>query len=251
MASPRIPESVADLLLEFRDALVDALGVDLVGLYLLGSVAFSGFEPEAADIDFHAVVRTELTEEQQDAVARVHAELAHAYRYGGLIDGYYLPLAKAVRTEIPSRLVGAGEGRISRGTASNGAWALEREHAHRGKIIVLYGPDPATIYPRPSWSELELALCGERDWLVRELERAPVYCVLNLCRIAYSFESREVAVSKLEAAEWALATFPAHWRPLIGAAQRAYSGKQLEYDRQLLAGHTARFLVHVDELLPC
>ena len=41
---------------------------------------------------------------------------------------------------------------------------------------MLYGPAPATIYPRPTWAELEPALRDERDWLVSELDRAPVYC---------------------------------------------------------------------------
>jgi Aminoglycoside adenylyltransferase, C-terminal domain len=249
-SSPRIPESVADLLLAFRDALVDALGADLVGLYLLGSVAFRGFEPHAADIDFHAVVRERLTNQQQDRLAHVHATLAHRHRYGGLIDGYYLPLEKGRRAEVPKGLVGAGQGRISRGTATAGAWALEREHAHRGRVIVLHGPDPATIYPRPTWPELEAALRGERDWLVPELERAPVYCVLNLCRIAYSFETRDVAVSKLQAAEWALGTLPDRWHPLVKTALRGYAVDLPAHERDVVKRELPAFLAYVDERLP-
>jgi Aminoglycoside adenylyltransferase, C-terminal domain len=250
VASPCLPASVGEMLLGFRDALARTLGDDLFGLYLFGSVAFPGFEPEAADIDFHAVIRTDLTEGQQHDVASVHAELARAHRYGGLIDGYYLPLEQARRAAIPSGLVGAGEGRISRGTARIGAWALEREHAHRGKVVVLHGPAPGTVYPRPTWPELEAALHGERDWLVPELERAPVYCVLNLCRIAYSFSKRDVAVSKLEAAEWAQGTLATRWRPVIDAALRTYAGSGVEHDRALLASHASRFLAYVDDLLP-
>jgi hypothetical protein len=238
------------MLLGFRGALVRVLGDDLLGLYLFGSVAFPSFEPEAADIDFHAIMRSELTEAQQDDVAFVHDELARTHRYGRLIDGYYLPLEQARCSAIPSGLVGAGEGRISRGTARIGPWALEREHAHRGKVVVLHGPDPATVYPRPTWPELEVALRGERDWLVPELERAPVYCVLNLCRIAYSFATRDVAVSKVEAAQWARGTFAARWRPMIEAALRTYTGSGLEHDRALLASHASLFLAYVDELLP-
>jgi len=244
------PDVVADLVVALRDALVDALGADLVGLFLLGSVAFPGFEPHAADIDFHAVVRDELTDQQRDRLAGVHAELARHYRHGGLIDGYYLPLEKARRPDVPKGLVGAGPGRISHGTASNAAWALEREHVHRGKVIVLHGADPATIYPRPTWLELEAALRGERDWLVPELERAPVYCVLNLCRIAYSFETRDVAVSKLQAAHWSLRTLPDRWHPLVEAALRGYAADLPACERDLLARELPAFLAYVDGRLP-
>jgi hypothetical protein len=247
---PQVPDVVADLVFGFRDALAEALGGHLVGLYLLGSVAFPGFEPHAADIDFHAVVRGELTDRQQDRLAQVHAELADGHRYGGLIDGYYLPLEKAVREEVPTGLVGASERGISRGTSSNGAWALEREHAHRGKVIVLHGPDPATIYPRPTWPELEATLRRERDWLVPELEHSPVYSVLNLCRIAYSLETRDVAVSKLQAADWALRALPERWHPLVEAALRGYKADLPDGDRDLLVRELPGFLAYVDGRLP-
>lgn len=222
-----MPDEVQTLAAGFRDGVADALGNRLVCLLLLGSVAFPGFEPHYADIDFHCVVDGELGSAEEDALARFHARLATEHALGQLVDGSYIPLAK-VQAMPPQRLDGVAEGVFRRGGASRdrGGWALERAHLHAGAFVLLQGRDPRDIYPRPDESDLTAALDEEFHELAltRMLERHPVYSTLNLCRLVYSVETGDVVVSKVTSAEWALSRLPDKWRPLVRDALALYRG---------------------------
>src|SRR5205823_12575392 len=77
------------------------------------------------------------------------------------------------------------------------------------------------------------ALYGEIVYLDEHLEDA-AYCVLNSCRILYSFVHRDVVVSKRAAAEWALLHLPEEDHPLIHGALRAYQDRASTGDRAAL-----------------
>ena len=57
------------------------------------------------------------------------------------------------------------------------------------------------------------------------MHKYPFWTVLNLCRLIYSFENRQVVISKIQAAEWALRNLPIRWRTLIRSALRIYLRK--------------------------
>ena len=69
----------------------------------------------------------------------------------------------------------------------------------------------------------------------------PAYCILNLCRIVYSFQERDVVVSKRFSGNWACGRFP-HWDPVIKAAMRSYEGTATPEDVRLLDAEVGRFL---------
>ncbi len=58
---------MSDVFERFRERLKDALQDNLVGIYFVGSIAFPGFVPDRVDLDFQAVVRHELGEEEIEA----------------------------------------------------------------------------------------------------------------------------------------------------------------------------------------
>lgn len=90
---------------------------------------------------------------------------------------------------------------------------------------MLAGPDPREIYPAPSWPDLQAALLGEIRFVDARLADAPTYCVLNACRILFSFETRNVVMSKQGAAARALGAVPAEHHDLMRAAMRVYTGR--------------------------
>lgn len=224
-----LPRDVRRLLRRFRDRLQGTLGENLVGIYMIGSIAFPDFVPDRVDFDFHAVVRRELRPKEIEALRDMHQLLVGEYRYGGRLDGFYLPLAKAQDPSRPENLVGVGGGSADT-TASDGAWALHREHVHQGAVLALEGPEPRTIFPVATWTEIADALEGERAFVEAHLHHYPFYCVLNLCRLVYTWETRDVAVSKVASAAWALKTLAGRWHPLIRSALRAYRGEDEETD---------------------
>ena len=228
----KIPNEIQDLCQALLRGLNAALGEKLFGVYLYGALAF----PEGGatgDIDFHVILKGTLSDREKTELKDLHATLARDFPPLGVgLDGYYILLEEARQTSPPRHQLVAG--------VTDDSWALHREHIRAGRCIVLQGPDPRQVYPAASWPELESALWGELDYVERHLADYPDYCVLNLCRLMYSFDTRDVVVSKRASAGWAYDAFP-EWRPLIEAAGKSYERRAATQDKQLLKSEVQRF----------
>lgn len=229
---------IRQLIASFRIGLICALGRNLIAIYLFGSITFPRFEPRSGDIDFYVLLRHPPTPTEKKALDTIHRKLSHRFRFGRALDGFYVPLAKASRRTIPTRLVFAADGRLHRGGRDD-AWALHRQHLRRGACLVLYGPKPKTIVPSASWREIERDLDAEVSFARKIMRKYPFWTVLNLCRLIYSFEKRQVVVSKMQAAEWALRNLPTQWRILIQSAMRVYLRKR--GDQRILKKYSNAF----------
>jgi hypothetical protein len=222
-----LPEKGQRVCEAFRDGLEAALGGKLFGVYLYGSLAF----PETqgmGDIDFHVVLSGPLTDEERSRLYELHDALKRDFPpLGGELDGYYILLADARQREPPRSEMWH--------RAVDRAWALHRRHIHAGRCVVLHGPDPKGLYPPAAWPEVEEALDWELRYVEDHLDQCPDYCFLQLCRLVYSFQTRDVVVSKAAAAEWGCGAF-AEWRRHIEVAKRSYACLSPEDHRLLLEG---------------
>ena len=211
-------QDIRDLCTAFRDGLRSILGGKLHGVYLYGAVAFPGPAP-TGDIDFHVILGQQLTGAERAALERLHVSL------GGVMDGYYLLLEDARQGVPPRSQMWAG--------AVDRSWALHRQHIRSGRCIVLHGPDPMDIYSAPSWTELEEALFVELQYVEEHLFEYPAYCILNLCRLVYSFETGDVVVSKTSSAAWAAEAMPER-SDLVESALKSYAGRATSADESVM-----------------
>jgi predicted nucleotidyltransferase len=228
----RIPEEIEDLCQAFLRGLDTALGDKLYGVYLYGALAFPD-GGSTGDIDLHVILKEKPDDAEKSALDDLHAMLARDFPpLGAELDAYYILLEDARQTLPPRHQL--------RPDIFDDSWALHREHIRAGRCIVLGGPDPRQVYPAALWSELEAALQGELDYVARHLADYPAYCVLNLCRLMYSFDTRDVVVSKRASAAWACDTYP-EWRPCIDAALKAYDRLATTQDQEHLESLVERF----------
>jgi hypothetical protein len=219
------PHELRELCTAFRDGLRSILSDRLYGVYLFGAVAFPGPAP-TGDVDYHVILKGPLNGEQRAALEQLHASLAKDHPpLGCEMDGYYLLLEDALQDAPPRSQMWSG--------AIDKSWALHRQHIRSGRRIVLYGPDPNEIYTAPTWTELEEALYGELQYAEDHLADYPAYCILNLCRLVYSFETRHVVLSKAEAAAWAVEALP-EWRGVVQLALKWYAGEATAADDQTI-----------------
>ena len=149
------------------------------------------------------------------------------------MDGYFILLADA-RLEAPPRSQMWKR-------ATDDSWALHREHIRAGRHIILHGPDPTELYPRASWPEIESALYGELKFVEKHLHEHPDYCILNLCRLIYSFETKNVVVSKAQASDWACDALP-EWKHPIELARKSYAGLATAEDKQIMLAKVGALL---------
>jgi hypothetical protein len=228
-----IPEEIQDFCVTFVDGLNAVLAGKLYGVYLYGAWTF----PEGTargDIDCHVILSGGLNDKEKSALRDFHTTLAKGFPslVGEGLDGYYILLEEARQTTCPKHQL--LEDMV------DSSWALHRAHIRAGHCIVLYGPDPREIYPVASWAELADALQGELDYVERHLTDYPAYCVLNLCRLMYSFKTRDVVVSKYASAKWASDAF-SDKSFYIEAARKEYEGRATAGEKELVASEVKEF----------
>jgi hypothetical protein len=209
------------------------LGGKLHGLYIYGAAAFPDNLP-TGDIDFHVILTEPLTDDEKSRLYELHDTLARDFPPLGVdMDGYYILLADARGAKPPQSEMWS--------RATDKSWALHREHIRAGRHITLHGPDPKEIYPPATWPEIEQALEAELDYVEGHLEQYPHYCILQLCRLIYSYETRDVVVSKAQAADWAGDALP-EWGRHVELARKSYAGQATPEDREFMLAGVGTFL---------
>jgi hypothetical protein len=227
-----IKEQVSIIGEAFVHGLRSILGAKLYGLYIYGAAAFPDDVP-TGDIDFHVILTDPLTDDERSRLYELHDTLARDFPpLGGETDGYYVLLTDARRASPPQSQMWK--------RATDRSWALHREHIRAGRHLVLHGPDPKEIYPPATWPELEGALGWELQYVEDHLDRFPDYCILQLCRLIYSHETRDVVVSKAGASAWARDALP-EWRRHTDLARQSYARHATAQDRDFMLAEAPRF----------
>ena len=227
-----LPENVQMICRQYDRELLKTLGDKLYGVYMYGAAVFED-AGRIRDIDCHVILRTSLTDGEREKIFALNKALAKQFPpLGGEIDAYYLLLEDTKRTSPPRNQL--------RPDICDESWSLHCAHVRAGYYITLHGPDPTDIFPPPSWRDIAAALDHEMRFIEENLEY-PDYCVLNLCRIIYSFLERDVVVSKRFSGNWLCSRFP-QWAPLVNSAIRSYEDAGTTEDDRLLYDEVENFL---------
>jgi predicted nucleotidyltransferase len=228
-----IKEQVNVISKAFAGGLRRILGNKLYGVYIYGAAAFPDDVP-TGDIDFHVILNDLLTGDERLQLEKLHDTLGRDFPpLGAEMDGYYILLADARRPSPPRSEMWA--------RATDNSWALHRAHIRAGRVLVLHGPEPKEVYPPATWSEIERALELEFEYVVDHLDQYPDYCILQLCRLVYSYETRDIVVSKAQASDWASNAFP-EWAQHIELARKSYAHQATSEDRQFMQAEVRKFL---------
>jgi predicted nucleotidyltransferase len=227
-----LPSKVQEICTGLVGGLKEILGGKLYGIYLYGAAVFPDSGP-VSDIDCHVILNEPLDDRNREAVFRLYARLKKDYPpLGQELDIWYILFEDAQKAELPQNQL--------KTNMSDEWWALHCAHIRADRYVTLYGPEPDKIFPVPSWEGISAALDHEIEYIKNNL-KYPAYCVLNLCRIIYSFRNRDVVVSKCFSGLWAIDKFPA-WVDILRAALRTYEGKDTNADKSLLRADLNRFL---------
>ena len=187
-------------------ALTDALGEDLVAVYLHGSAVLGGFRWERSDLDLLALSRTALSDEQ---FGRVVSALAPLHYPADGLEFTLMTAGEASPPELPAprfqlHLTTGGwravrnvvDGRLREGDRDLVLHlAVCREH---GDAIL--GPPPRSSLAAVPEEAIESAMRDEIGWA---REHGPLeYLVLTSARAWLFFATRRIA-SKIDAGVWA------------------------------------------------
>jgi len=212
------------------------LGDQLVGLYLLGSLALGDFDPEKSDIDVVVVTTEELSDPLRLSLEQMHDRIsAIDSKWAIELEVSYIPM-QAIRRYDPALAV---HPRIERGDGErlvvqrhHADWIIQRFMLREWGLPVV-GVDPAEIIDPIEPAELRKAVLGILWWWEQQL-RSPgsmqhrgyqVYAILTMCRMLYTLQFGTV-VSKPVAARWAQEVLEPQWGNVIEHSLKWRPGEQ-------------------------
>lgn len=209
----------------------EALGDNVLGVYLGGSLALGDFDPETSDVDVLAVTELPLSREEIARLAVLAGNLPPSGNHFGLDYEAYLIDRATVRRFVPGqRHVKVASDEPLDWIEHRPCWVIERwivrEHG-----VTLMGSDPKTLIDPVAPDDLRAAAVGElqarlrhwRDgsWPMSEMAHrgAQAFEVETVCRALHTVETGEPS-TKRAAVAWALKALPERWRDLIEWSQR-------------------------------
>jgi hypothetical protein len=238
-AWPEVDRAVERLL----EGVGEALGGDLVGLYLHGSLALGDFYPPASDVDFHVATAGPPGDPALARLGALHAAFKAEGGWVARLEGVYLPLAALRRHDPaggPLPTVGVD---WDFGPGPPGpTWVLDR-WVTRERGLVVAGPDPRELIDPIGPDELRAAVLASLlgDWAGRAGDGADLswlrprnyqaFAVLTMCRDLYVLE-RGVVVPKPVAAAWAARRLGPPW-PEEAARALSWRADERPDDRHL------------------
>jgi hypothetical protein len=225
------PGEAEDVLRDLTASVQDALGDQLVGLYVFGSLVTGDFDPTLSDIDLLAVLASDLTEPLFGRLDRVHNDVRDRHpEWTDRIEVIYFTataLASFRGTQHPIAAISPGEPFNLKVAHEdwNSNWYVVRNHG-----VALVGPDPRTLIGPIDVAEVtaqQRKMSG--DWAASVgPDSQPgflAYRILTACRALYTAENQAMA-SKRGAGEWARQEMP-EWADLIDLALRVRAGDGL------------------------
>lgn len=247
--------SVGGLLTRLVGGQKQALGIDLVGSYLFGSVVTGDFDPGVSDVDTVAVLRSDLTAAQAAALERLHLDIVEEMpQWEDRVEVVYLS-SRALKT---FRTESSAAARISPGEPFH---AIEVDHRWlidwyqlRAVGIELCGPPAASLVPVISRDEYVEAvrqhMLAWPDWVEGYVTQgAQAYAILTMCRGLRTWRTGE-HVSKREAARWACEALPENAQLIRDAVVwREQSRKGPPVDCTATRDATRRFVNDVKRLV--
>lgn len=207
----------------------EALGDNLVGVYLRGSLVMGDFDPATSDLDFFAVTQSPTADAEFAALVALHNNLAaHSNPFGAHLEGPYLDRVTTQRFQPGKRYPTIVRGEELAWTEHGTNWILER-WVVRERGIALLGPDPQTLIDPISSDDVRAATRARLpDWV--DFANTPddpawllplghtAYVVETMCRALNTLATGELG-TKPQAVAWALATLPEPWRTTVERSQ--------------------------------
>jgi hypothetical protein len=241
-----LPEAGRNAWLLLRDALLSALGDEMVAMWAHGGTTSISDPGHSGDLDTYVILAHKTDASTARRIEEHEAALAEAH--GVEWDAWYVLADAARRRDQPAHAWHEDRRDTS--------WAIHRAHWLAGRYVKLYGAEPADIVRAPTWGELQRELDRELEHIERHLLEGDTdpfeatYALLTGSRILRALATRDVVISKRAAGTWALEHLPARWHVALHAALRNYHGNPGTEDERLLGSEMAPFVGFVREHLP-
>lgn len=230
----KTPYPQLDIVLNgLANRLESVLGNNFVGFYLQGSLALGDFD-FTSDVDFIVVINEDLSDEQVEAVQKVHSEtyvqdnrwvkrMEYSFFPKDKLSQQSSPFSNGERNEIDDRKLWYFDNGSQTIEKSDHCNTLVTRWTLREKGITLKGPDPKTLLepigPKDLRQEIKDTMIGWGEDIAKLSEPFKnrfyqSYLVLNYARMLHNLHEARID-SKLKAVIWAKSNLDSKWFSLI------------------------------------
>ncbi|WP_318246218.1 aminoglycoside adenylyltransferase domain-containing protein [Bacillus sp. PS06] len=193
---------------------------NFIGLYVHGSLAMGGFNPQSSDIDIIIVTRKLLTVEAKVSLAQLLLRISnnpypieisflnieHLKKWEHPLS-YDFHYSEYWRTRYEVDMAVGTKQYMNNGQQTDPDLAAHITIInHRG--ICVEGIPITEVFPSVPRADYISSIMGDYSDCLTNIEIEPIYCTLNLIRV-YWYLKEDVISSKYEAGIWGASTFPA------------------------------------------
>lgn len=257
----RAPAAVRRQIDGLLDSFGALLGGNLLAVYLHGSLAAGGFQPQSSDVDLLVVVARPLLRDTKLGLAQTLLERSGA---PSPIELSVLARADLEPWRQPApyqfHFSEAWRARFVADTAAtdwlrwpDGVTGTDRDLALHVAMtcahgIALVGAPPAELLPAVPRADLLNAILYDLDEAERRIVDLPVYTVLNIVR-ALRYVRDGALVSKDAGAVWALAALPETQAAQVARALAVRRGEsaEMEWDATALRRFARELVAEIRE----
>lgn len=238
----KAPRYVVDLLVEIVNGFKELLQIELVGIYLHGSLAMGSFNPKSSDVDILVVTMHKVSLAKKEQMASLMLKLSQKAPPKGIelsvvtqeaVEHFQHP------TPFEFHFSSAWLERFKNHQVDLIADRTDGDLAAHFTIVKARG---LTLYGEPI-NDLFLGIPEKyyRDSIIEDakgilgdMSSNPVYSVLNLCRVR-AFIEDGIITSKQEGGEWAIARTQGEDQKIIEQALAEYKDEnRTEWDSDAL-----------------
>ena len=205
-------ESIKCRLEEYLAAVSQALGGQLLGIYIFGSLARGCFNETTSDIDLMVISDSTCSPDAVSQISTAHQRLALA------VDAVFISSQQVNHNSVPTPIdfLLKPEGSIIRKAAGSLDFIINRQDVYDCGIAV-FGPEAKHLVKAVPWELQKEAITQLYPFVIARFKNP----VLMLCRMVYALCNQQLC-SKVAAGKWALSAFAAEWSQLINRGLAEY-----------------------------
>ncbi|WRP07487.1 aminoglycoside adenylyltransferase domain-containing protein [Rossellomorea aquimaris] len=230
--SSGIKEFIHNLQKEIAEIIKD----DLIGLYIHGSLAMGGFNPDRSDVDVLVVTKKTMTVETKRKLAKLFLMCSNSpfpveisflnlnqlkeWQHPCPYDFHY---SEFWRERYEKDLVSETYKYLN-GDVNTDADLAAHIMITTTRGVCVKGSPIGDVFPLVPRSDYLSSILGDFKDCLTNIEEDPIYCTLNLIRVFWYLKEGVIS-SKLEAVNWGLLTFPKEMSMTIKKVVKCYSSE--------------------------
>jgi predicted nucleotidyltransferase len=227
---------IKDFIFNLQKEVAEIIKGDLIGLYIHGSLAMGGFNPDRSDIDVLVVTKKTMTVETKRKLAKLFLMCSNSpfpvevsfLNLNQLTEWqhpcpYDFHFSEFWRERYENDLV-SGTYKYLNGEVNTDADLAAHIMITTTRGVCVKGSHIGDVFPLVPRSDYLSSILGDFKDCLTNIEEDPIYCTLNLIRVFW-YLKEEVISSKLEAGNWGLVTFPKEMSMTINKVVKCYSSE--------------------------